>query len=422
MITPNKQIPTTRAKIVVYDETSPTSTFVSELIDTVGFTYSSDALILGDPFTVVVPNPNGKYTTKLLAGSKIELYLENPAVQASARTRKALGIIVKRRVHSSSAGTIITLECADLGWHLLNNDAPLYYKLYGNLDKLLTDTKWIDPSWGINTTKFRTSNIENLNLKLNNAKAGAALALSPKSFTKLNLIQVEPGDKIADIIITYARRLNLLVTMSCDGYLQLWSPNYSRTPLYRLDYHPVGNSLQSSNNVLDVSVDEDITSRYTDITCVGEYVNSEVNQVDPTSQNGNRFRGYLKVPDELNFVHRLTFSDGEIYSPDNAPKLSEWRYKRGKFDSFRVTARVRSHQQNGTWWEADTLCEFRSEVLGINENLYISAVTYTRDDQGDRTDITMHRPNLLQASFPRPLKTITKNQKNRRQLTVSQPQ
>ena len=69
-----QQQPTTEAVITV-SEVAPGSPAAAvyppgstppTLVNTVGFSYSSDMLALGDPFSVSVPNPRGQYTGKFL--------------------------------------------------------------------------------------------------------------------------------------------------------------------------------------------------------------------------------------------------------------------------------------------------------------------------------------------------------------------
>ena len=43
----------------------------TELVNTVEFSYSSDIMQLGDPFSVVIPNPRGKYTNQFTRGQKV---------------------------------------------------------------------------------------------------------------------------------------------------------------------------------------------------------------------------------------------------------------------------------------------------------------------------------------------------------------
>jgi hypothetical protein len=357
---------------------------------------------IGDPFSVAIPNPYGKYTGKFLPGARVTLYLQNPLVATNARTLKATGVVVKRRVESGGNGTLIQLECADLGWHLTNNAAPLWAPLSGNFKNLLEEGTWIDPSWGINTAQFRTINKNNV-FRIYNGKAGVQLAQQQEPLTTpLQRIQAEPGDKVADILITYARRINYLINVACDGVFQLFRPNYTQTPLYHIEYHAQGESSPADNNILNVTVEDDITNRWTSTLCVGEIV---IPQVAPdaavvnATQNSLKFRGQLSAANELPFVHRMSFSDGEIFKSQDAAPMAYWRYKNDKFNSFKANYRVRGHHQNGVWWESDTMCSVNDTVNGVVGKYYVSSVHYTRDEQGDIAEVTLRLPNLLQPYY-----------------------
>jgi len=416
MIRVQSEIPSTQAVIQVIDFDANGNQLTSEFVDTVAFTYSSDMMQLGDPFSVAVPNPKGIYTNKLKAGSRCTIYLRNPDVAANVKTLKATGLIVKRRVESTESGTSIHLECADLGWHLVNNTAPLWAPLSGNFINLLQDGKWIDPSWGINTKDFRTQN-QNNKFRLNNAKAGVQLAQQQEPLlTPLQRIQSEPGDKVADIIITYARRLNYLVNVSCDGVFQLFRPNYTQETLYHIEYHQQGESSAYDNNILSASVETDISTIWTNVICVGEIVIPKVvpdAAVVNATQNSLKFRGQVTTSQkEIPFEHRMTFSDGEIFNSEDAAPMAYWKYKNDKFNAFKANYRVRGHHQNGIWWESDTMCSVNDTVNGVIGNYYVARVNYTRDEQGDLTEISLRLPNLLEPYFNKSQKTQTIRQKN----------
>ena len=106
------------------------------------------------------------------------------------------------------------------------------------MEQLLSDPKWIHPSWGIRG--WRESNEINRRLKqrLNQGRAAAIIELQ-LALQVLTYIQVEPGDTIADHLAAYARRINCLINVSCDGYLQIWRPDYNREPLFSIEYHDV---------------------------------------------------------------------------------------------------------------------------------------------------------------------------------------
>lgn len=379
-----------------------TEVTLTKLVNTVGFSYSSDVLQLSDPFSVQVPNPRGKYTDKFKRGNTIKLFLRNPNVEGNALTLKHLGLIVRRRQSVSSRGSMIQLDCADLGWHLTSNDAPLWYRLqYAKLQQLLEDPKFIDPSWGIRGVATDNATNRLLRQAVNNGRAQAAIDL--QALGTLTYIQVEPGDKVADLIAQYARRINRLVNVSCDGKIVVWVPDYERDPLFRIELHDVSDPARNRNGVIDCYIEEDISSIYTNVTCIGEIVGGDLTQ-DPANQNATKRRGDFVNPFALPFVHRTNFCDGDIFNKTDAKAQALWRYNRGIFDSWQAVYVVRGHWQNARpgsrawWWESDQLCEVADYVNGLFGIFYISSVRCDRDEQGDRTTVTLRKP-CLTASF-----------------------
>lgn len=408
----------TKVRIVVDGET------IDEVTE---LDYASDMLAVGDQAHFTVPNLGRRYTGSLQEGSLVELSMSNPYVRGPKSslahrsppqgskssgdyTLKHRGRIVERVAEGSpTGGSFIKVTAADLGWHLQNCCAPLWFNLrQGNLRDLIDPARsrpgrggqplyFLDPSFGLKGV--RGSNKINRNLK-QSVKTAEAVALQELT---LFAIQVEPSDHILDKILEYARRENLLVNVSVDGYLQAWLPDYSEPP----QYHIVNRAGQS--NILSYRRVDDIRSRYTEVECVGEQFGFEGDTQDPNNPNATKKRGKVKSADlpqhmqsNLPFLHRLTFSDGEMYNRGLAKKMAEWRYKRSLFDSFFVEYIVEEHYQDGVWWEADFMCSVDDEDAGLSGNFYIQSVNCTsRKSEGDLTRVVLRLPGLLTAGLDR---------------------
>lgn len=398
VITVSEQAPGTPRSQVTWPPGSTPPT----LVNTVSFSYSSDVLQLGDPFTVTIPNPRGYYTGKFIRGQCVQLFLKNPNVNGNQLTLKHLGIIVDKQVSCSSRGSVIQLTCCDLGWHLANNDAPLHRPLNNvKWQDLLSDPVWIDPSWGIRG--LSTDNTFNRLIRqgVRLPQGRAQFALDQQALGTLVYIQTEPGDKVGEIITQYCRRVNRLVNVTCDGYLQIWLPDYQREPLFRLELHDVDDPNRNRNGILEAHISENISTLYTEVTCVGENVGGEF-AAEP-DQNSQKQIGNLVDRKILPFLHRVTFADGDIFEEDTSEKQARWFYNRGIFDSWQAVYVVKGHwqQQPGKrayWWESDQMCAVADYVNGLFGTFYIAAVRCDRDDNGDRTFITL-RKSTLAASF-----------------------
>lgn len=360
------------------------------------FDYSSDVLAVGDESHYTLVNPNRKYTQALPVGAKVRLYLSHPEVNGGEWTLKHLGIVVDRNADYSSQGSLLQITSADLGWHLINCCAPLYYNLrkatYADLVDPQKKGNILDPSFGLVGVRF--DNKINRRLKLGVAAARAA---SQRVIDPILAIQIEPGDTYYDKMAEYARRLNLLVNVSVDGYIQCFNPDYQEKPSYRI--RCVSGARAQQNNVIRSSMYESAKTIWTDIECVGEQVGYEGPQ-DPNDPNASKKRGSFYNRKALPFVHRLTFGDGEMYQRNLARKQAEWKYKRGLFDSFYVRYTVPEHHQNGLWWESDAMCDVEDEELGLSGVFYIASVLCSSSrTSGDITEVILRKPGLLSASF-----------------------
>ena len=177
----------------------------------------------------------------------------------------------------------------------------------------------------------------------------------------LTWIQVEPGVKIADYLTQYSRRQGRLVNVSVDGYIQVWTPDYAREPLFSIDLRDL-NDPRNRNNVIEADIQDSIEGVYTDVTCVGEQIGLDITQQNLADQNYTKFRGRFQNQFVIPFARRATFS--EVTSTTRRPGKSRrcGSTQRGLFDSWSATYKVRGHWQKphgstrAYWWESDQMC------------------------------------------------------------------
>lgn len=375
--------------------------------DISGFSVSIDILQMGDPFSLTVPNPRGKWTNKLTCGSKATLKMANPNVNRGNPALMHTGRLVGRELTCEiGTGSLMQLQCADLGWHLMNHYPKPHERLEEkSFDDLLT---WAtrEPTWEIEGVSDDAETARIIRLGLSGGRASAEAEASN------NLIvfqaQVEPGMSLGDLLITYAKRFNRLVNMSPDGFITIFQPNYTQAPRYRIDLHEYDAPANVRNNVLAAALSEDITRKWTKVTCVGQIVGYSV--YDPWGYNPGKFLGESEDvgADKLPFRHEFTYADGEVWIPkmngiDIAALAAGWRMKRDRLDCWEARYKVRGHWQSyggqANWYVPDTMVEVRDDVLGIQGNYYCSAVKLERTREGDTTELTLKKPNLLSANY-----------------------
>lgn len=371
------------------------------------FSYSSNVLAVGDPFSVVVADPRGAHVKHFKRGWSARLYLRNPKVNGGAQTLKADGLVTTRVASSDNAGgTLINLTCADVGWHLANNDAPLWFNLRNTtLERLAVACVFpqdvfkgdTDPGWGF-ADGVRTSNAQSRSIKRGLVFSGSERAgfVAAAIAGSVVFVQVQPGQRMADLLITYARRVGLLVGVSVDRHLTFFLPNYVedvdplRVELSRS--RPLG----ASGNVLSAQLTEDISTVYTHVMVVGENPIYQIVGDGGVRQFVPQFtKLYGRHVDASNlpFRRRVTMSDGEIVvKPERRAK---WHMARGLFDAQTLEYKVRGHHQGGQWWESDLMVTVQDEVLGVSGGMYVVATRCVRDAGGDVTYLTLKPPDLL---------------------------
>ena len=266
---------------------------------------------------------------------------------------------------------MLQITGADLGWHLQNCHAPPWYNLQKpTWEQLLSDPKWI-PKLGIRG--WRESNEINRRLKqrLNQGRAAAIIELQ-LALQVLTYIQVEPGDTIADHLAAYARRINCLINVSCDGYLQIWRPDYNREPLFSIEYHDVAEFEKKKNNVLDCTMSSTIDGRYTQVSCIWERLDEDLTP-NPTNQNFGKYNHSFINEHALPFYRLFVFRTA-TYTTTRTPKhrrsgdITKASLIAGKWFTPSGDTGKNAGQQRAYWWESDQMCAVNDTVNGIRGN------------------------------------------------------
>lgn len=397
--------PTSQAILVVNGQEAALQKGVagqSQVIGISGFSVSIDILQMGDPFSLTVPNPRGKWNEKLKPGAAIQLKLSNPNVNGGTPTLIHTGRIVGRvRSSENGKGSVMQLQCADLGWHLMTHYPTPHIRLEEATYERLLAWAINEPTWGIKGVTADTATSRLIRLGLSGGRASAEAAASDQLI--IFQAQTEPGQSLGDLLLSYARRFNRLVNMSPDGYIQVFRPNDTQPATYRIDLHEFDDPDVVRNNVLEASISDDIGQQWTKVTVVGQVVGYQV--YDKWNYNPGKFLGVAEAQGDnlLDFKHEFTYSDGEVYDPRWGEDGASWRLRRDLFDCWTATYRVRGHWQKmgnqSRWWIPDTMCEVNDSVHGIRGTYYVSAVKLERTAQGDTTEVTLRRPYLLSANF-----------------------
>lgn len=362
------------------------------------YTFSNDVLSLGDPTSVVVGDPNGKYKKKIAIGSTFELYMSDPNVDGGRRKRRLTGRVIKRQKGlTRDRGSFITLGAADIGWHLQSTPGPLWYQTKGKAwDLLLRDL--LHASW-----KFQGVDASNLlNRKLNQGRAGEVARIAQQYKQIPPPFQVEAGEMIAAKLIHYAKRERRLLNVSADGFLQIWVPDYQQQVSYRFYLHD--DERRTKNNIEEALLDESLDGHYSKVTCVGSIVNIAKSNPDSFNPNAGKVRGsFSPTKSTIDFDRHWTFSDGDQTDRTLCQQRAKWMYQRGQFDAWTYTITVAGHVQFsgdvGLFYAPDTMAYVEDSVNDVEGRFYVSAVKYIRrrDERGSLTQLTLKKPDLLAA-------------------------
>ncbi len=361
--------------------------------------YSSDVLALPDSCNVTIsPREITKYRDRLKVGQTATLYTSHPTVNGAAPAARFAGFITDRTVTGNPRGVDFKLTIQDRGV-TLQGCAPLWFNLKkGTYADLFEVGKFLEKSFGFKGVRFDNDINRRLKLGMAGFAAEGGAPQGQKLYTPISRVQIEPGDTYLDKLTEFGRRLNLLVGVSVDGYLQAWLPNYQRAPAYKIRL-----SNRSDSNVMGFEYTTSLDGVYTEAICVGEAVGTPL--LSSTDPNAQKRRGTAVRKDALPFTRRLSFADGEMQTSDVAKKMAEWRLKRELFDSWFVRYEVPDWYQmtgsgQGMWWEADQMVEVDDDVNDIHGVYYVSAVnSVTAKDKGDTSLLTVRMKDLLSASF-----------------------
>lgn len=377
------------------------------------FEYTSDVLQIAETASFTVVCKDRKYRDALRLGQEVQFVMENRDVRGGAPTTRHIGNVVQRRARAEAGGFVIDVVTADKGWHLVNNSAPLWFRLQGRTYADIFDPAvfttgrdgrryyFLDPSWGFRGVYWGDAAIARRRLKLGLAVVKQQMQ---GAFDPLQLVQVEAGETVAEILTTFAKRINYLINMSPDGYLCVFRPHDTGEPAYSLRLRDG----DAANNVISAEVAEDATTRYTDVTVVGDPVVPDT-FVDPNDVNAQKRRGKVRHDEALPFLHRNVSSDSDMYSSGLAQRQAEWTYRRGLFDSWSATYTVPQHHQGGLWWDADALASVGDDELGLQGNFYVQRVRCRGErGSGDTTEVLLRRPGLLSAGVEIPTPSLYK--------------
>lgn len=356
---------------------------------------TDDMMCVSDTLAFTIANVNGDNSGIITKGQRVEFEESDPSVAGGQWTRHFTGVVTRVQYGVDIAGGAqIMVQAMDLGWHLTKGCAqPLTQIKYKRFTQLLS--LLLDPSWGF--AGIVASN--DLNKRLKHGRQVIVQNSQLQIGQILPYIQVEPGQKPFDLIVTYAARDGVLVNVSATGELVFFQPNYNDQPLYTAVLLKQGAGGQSQTNLeKHPTIVDDIEGIFSETQCWSTAVIPPA-ATGPATDNPNqlyRHETYVASPNPLPFYRREVFSDGEAINKTLRRNRAIWRWQLGQFHSWSYECDFKGHSQNGAFFISDTMITINDQFHQVNGGYYVQSVRRSCTmGEGAMTHLVIRRPGLL---------------------------
>lgn len=369
---------------------------------------NDDVLNVADTASFTVSNIDGANRDRFRVGQRVEIELADDEVSGGAWTRVFTGRVVRRRLGSDlSSGSVILVECMDLGWHLTSCcGRPLQGTNGITLDKLCENL--LESTWGIKS-KATVGNL--LNRKLKQGRAGVLRSLPRDPTQVLPPIQVEPGQTPWQVFELYFHREGFLLNIGAEGDLVIFQPDYaSASPYGALEYHGSTDGNRNRNNIEGhPTLTEDIEGVYSEAQCWSTVVVPTPPEEAAIARNPNaqyKWTIYKPSVNPLPFDRRHVAVDSEAINGEMRKNRAVYAYQMGAFNSWVYECDVNRHtskapgSREATFWATDAVVSVRDSIHGVDEKVFIQGVrkSMTQRD-GSKTHLTLRKANLLDPSL-----------------------
>lgn len=215
--------------------------------------------------------------------------------------------------------------------------------------------------------------------------------------------QIEPGKTVFEVLKTYAKSRGMMFFVMPDGQFVFGKPKSGGEPLYQLTNRK---SSPNENNVLDGSLDDNISKRYSKITVMGQEQGTESMGAEIFGAGGGG-----SAAAKYNTLATATDPDFPFYKPfiatDNndsrSPTLhAQMLLEKHRFDGFKLQYKVPRHSQAGRNWAINEMCHVADEVLktadgsAIDSDYLIYGRTFELSKQGTYTTLKLGYPGVVE--------------------------
>ncbi len=354
---------------------------------------NDDVLSLSDTCAVTIANIDGENSGKIQVGQRVEVELSNKDVRNGTWIRAFTGVVTETHHTSDSSGSIISVTMQDNGWYLTSCDAkPLVNIKNLKFAELLR--RLLDPSWGI--SEIRADN--DLSRRIKHGRQMIIQNFKPILGAVLPFIQVEPGQKPADIILQYAAREGVLVNVAADGALVFFRPDYSQEALYSAVYSSGIDDTSDNNVVGKPDLRDSIDGYFSELQCWSTVVLDPAVTGPKDAENPNaglRHTIYRPKVNPLPFERRLVFSDAEAIDKALRMQRAIWKQQMAQFQAWEYDVQFDRHSQNGAFFVSDSMISVDDRVNKVKGVFFVQSVTRSQTvGEGTRTRMKIRKPVL----------------------------
>jgi prophage tail gpP-like protein len=240
---------------------------------------------------------------------------------------------------------------------------------------------------------------------------GIKVTTASSTGASIQKFNINPGETVHEVIERLCKLQGLLCIADKKGNLTL----------IRGGEYQNGGRLIEGVNILSGSVESDFKDRFSQITVKGQ------EQSSGTNPGLNAYKATASAKDlEVKRYRPLIVIAEEQASTARCAERASWEVatRCGRSRRFEITV-LGWRSEAGKLWDINQKVQIDAPNLGVSETLIISEVTYTSDSQGEKTHLTLLRPEayLQMKELPEvkklPVKKLKKPKKDKNSLQPS---
>jgi len=316
-----------------------------------------------DGWRVEARNPTSTQLAELLPGVAVVLMIGSTTVLQGRLDRREL-----RRTRDG--GTVVTLSGRDLAGQLVDCSPP---------------TSW---AWrNVSLATLAEKALADLGLT-------ATVAAHADAQRSLAWAKSEPGESYWQVIERYARKARLMPWTTPSGELRLDRPDYTSSPVASL-VNAITAPRKRDTNVLESVYVDDISSRYSTITVLGQAKGTD--SLFGASAAHLRGEATDSVLADRGLARNLVMDDGDLRSSSEATQRAEWEISHRRYQGESLEYVVQGHGPTADEvWQLDTMVDVYDELAQISASWWLAGYRLLRDRRlGTRSALTLRPPNSL---------------------------